>query len=364
MALGRPPCLLDFLANPEACDPHAFVKAFGNWLRTKDEMGDLTVYERSLLDTLGEALLQHVEKELNPNRSYKMVVLKALLEDSPEHSQWQVEWIAGKFCEHYLTHLEQLGDCSVLANAQNPETVPVAKVAGLLRSMPLKYLSNTKADFFTFDRGSGIFAVKPDVRTYWRDVQFRSLLKERVSYALVRYFIGKGIDLSDYGFDLDSFGRREDTDYTSRPDVVETALPFYPTLRIAAGVFREGAAEYECVTRDVQDPRKRLSPDRHFVVQIEGNSMDGGGTPILDGDFVILERIDSSRAGSLTSERAIAVEFRDDFGDTAYALKDIRKDGQGRYWLHSWNTTYDDAPVDPDTMVPFARLICKLGESP
>jgi superfamily II DNA or RNA helicase len=46
--LGHPPSLLDFLANPDACDPHAFVQAFGNWLRTKEAMGDLTDYEREL----------------------------------------------------------------------------------------------------------------------------------------------------------------------------------------------------------------------------------------------------------------------------------------------------------------------------
>jgi hypothetical protein len=92
--------------------------------------------------------------------------------------------------------------------------------------------------------------------------------------------------------------------------------------------------------------------------------MDGGGTPILDGDLVILERFDSSRAGSLTAERAIAVEFRDVSGDTAYALKNVRKDSRGQYWLHSWNSSYRDVPVDPDTIFPFGRLIGKLGETP
>lgn len=42
----------------------------------------------------------------------------------------------------------------------------------------------------------------------------------------------------------------------------------------------------------------------------------------------------------------------------------IRKDRRGQYWLHSWNGTYDDAPVDPETMVPFAHLIAKVGETP
>jgi SOS-response transcriptional repressor LexA len=327
-------------------------------------MGDLTDYDAQLLDTAGEALLQHVEKELNPVRSYKMVVLKVLLDDSPEHTEWRVEWIAQKFTEHYLANLEQLADCSVLARADAPQSVPLAKIVGLLKWMPLNYLSNTTADFFTFNRGSGVFALKPEVVSFWRNSRFRELLKERVTYALIRYFMGKGIDLSEYGFDPDGLSCREETKQSAPPPVVVTSLPFYPTLRIAAGAFREGAAEYEGDYLDVPDPRQRFRADRHFVAKIDGNSMDGGGTPILNGDLVILERIDSSRAGSLTAERAIAVEFRDSTGDTAYALKNIRKDGRGHYWLHSWNRTYDDAPVDPETMVPFARLIEKLGETP
>ena len=140
-------------------------------------------------------------------------------------------------------------------------------------------------------------------------------------------------------------------------------VAFLPTRRIAAGIFCEAAAEFEADTIDVPDPRQRFRPDRHFVVQIDGDSMDGGANPILDGDRVVLERLGSSRAGSLTAEAAIAVEFRDDTDDTAYALKDIRKDAHGRYWLHSWNRQFNDVPVVPDQIFPFARFICKVGES-
>ena len=91
--------------------------------------------------------------------------------------------------------------------------------------------------------------------------------------------------------------------------------------------------------------------------------MDGGFNPIRNGDHVVFERLSSSRAGSLTAEAAIAVEFRDDTGDTAYALKNIRKDAHGQYWLHSWNRQITDVPVVPDQIFPFARYICKVGGS-
>lgn len=59
----------------------------------------------------------------------------------------------------------------------------------------------------------------------------------------------------------------------------------------------------------------------------------------------------------------VPVEFRDDTEDTAYALKNIRKDARGRYWLHSWNRQFNDLPVVHDQIFPFARYICKVGKS-
>jgi superfamily II DNA or RNA helicase len=80
--LGQSPAIMDFFANPSAHDPYAFSqekKFGGNWLRVKECMDDLTEYETTLLDTPAEQLLQHLESELSPTKSYKMVVLKSLL---------------------------------------------------------------------------------------------------------------------------------------------------------------------------------------------------------------------------------------------------------------------------------------------
>ncbi len=360
--LGRVPTLLDFIANPDACDPHAFVKHYKNWLRAKEDAGDLNEHERQLVGTTAEGFLQHVEKELNAVRSYKMVVLLVLLKSESTATKWNVDWIADGFRRHYLDNLVLLPDCSPLANASNPEDVPLSKIRSLLKSMPLRYLSNTEGDYFIFDRESGVFSLKPEVCVFWKDSRFRNLLNERVLYALARYFNSKGIDLTKYGFDIDTYRRTEDASCKVRTGEPKTTLPFYPTLQVAAGVFREGASEYENLTRDVSDPQQRFYPDRHFVAPVHGDSMDGGQTPIHDRELVILERFDATRAGSLTSERALAVEFHDDFGDTSYALKQIVKDAAGTYWLHSWNKKYKDKRIDPDNTFPFARYVCTLRE--
>ncbi|MDZ7616648.1 MAG: DEAD/DEAH box helicase family protein, partial [Patescibacteria group bacterium] len=359
--LGRAPTLLDFHANPDACDPQAFVRHYGNWLRAKDDAGDLTKYETQLLGTTGESFLQHVEKELNPARSYKMVVLLILLQGDPKTTEWHLDRIAHGFRQHYLDHLDQLADCSPLAQASNPEAVPMAKIRSRLKSMPLNYLSNTEADYFTFHRTNAIFAVKPHVHGYWRDVRFRELLRERVVYALTRYFHRKGVDVSSCALTIEAGASAQDEARAARSAVPTTLLPFFPTLRVAAGHFREGNADYDQGNIDVPDPRGRFRSDRLFVVQVQGDSMNGGSAPIQDGDFIVLEPIDASRAGSLTAERAIAVEYRDEVGNTSYSLKEVRKTAADVYWLHSWNREYQDIPVDAETMFPFARLIENIG---
>lgn len=138
-------------------------------------------------------------------------------------------------------------------------------------------------------------------------------------------------------------------------------LPFFSELRVACGVPKEARAEYARTAVHVPPiPGRRLVPDRHFVVRAEGDSMDGGNTPIRDGDYLILEWIDAAKAGSLTAERAIVVELRDDTDATSYVLKQIRRDTTGRYYLNSWNRSYSDTLVDPSRWRPRARFVANL----
>lgn len=135
-------------------------------------------------------------------------------------------------------------------------------------------------------------------------------------------------------------------------------VPYYPTLRIACGAFRGEQSDYEAEMVRVPNRHGPLDPARHFVVRAEGDSMDGGNAPIRDGDYVLLERLDASHAGSLSGYgRPWAVEYRDDSGDNAYTLKLIRKDVGGGYRLVSQNPACPDIRVDPERMFPFARFV-------
>ena len=184
---GRSPSLVDFIANSKGIDPHRFIVHFNGWLRTKLYCEErLSDYEQSLLDTPGEAFLLHLEKELNPTKSYKMVVLKTLL--GLPGTEWKIEEIARGFLQYYLENRDKMVDYEELANYPDPSKFPLKKVIYKLKNMPLYYLSNTDRDHFILDKQAGIFKLKSAIIPYWENDLFREMIMERVEYTIVRYF--------------------------------------------------------------------------------------------------------------------------------------------------------------------------------
>lgn len=184
---NRSPTLLDFLGNPYDVDPHSFIQCFGGWLRAKLYCeGDLPENEKQFLNTQGEVLLKYIETDLSPVRSYKMVVLKTLL-DIPG-TTWQIEDIALGFLDYFLTHPENQYDYEDLSKTDYPQTFPLSKVVTKLKTMPLHFLSNTENDHFIMDKKAGIFRLKPPFHQYWNDSIFLKMVRERVEFTLIRYF--------------------------------------------------------------------------------------------------------------------------------------------------------------------------------
>jgi hypothetical protein len=115
-----------------------------------------------------------------------MVVLLTLLKLSG--TEWPIEDIARSFLSYFLNHPDRIADYEDLAKNPNPKQFSIRQVVSKLKSMPLHYLSNTSKDFFILDRNAGIFRLKPDMNSYWNDDGFRKLVKDRVMFALERYF--------------------------------------------------------------------------------------------------------------------------------------------------------------------------------
>jgi hypothetical protein len=82
--------------------------------------------------------------------------------------------------------------------------------------------------------------------------------------------------------------------------------------------------------------------------------MDGGKNPVRDGDYLLLELVDSDKAGSITGS-VMAIERQDASGDDQYVLRLISKQPDGSYVLKAANPDYPDFQVS-DEMRPLARL--------
>ena len=130
-------------------------------------------------------------------------------------------------------------------------------------------------------------------------------------------------------------------------------LPYFPNLPIACGHFKTGHADSE---EHVQLGTEygRLDPAHNFVARASGNSMNGGKKPIHDGDYLLLEVVSPSNAGSITGD-IMAIEREDGAGDSQYLLRLVTKTIDGRYILKANNPEYADLEANDD-MRTFARF--------
>ena len=127
----------------------------------------------------------------------------------------------------------------------------------------------------------------------------------------------------------------------------------FPNLKIACGHFRTASSE-ETEHRSLGANYERLDPARHFIARASGNSMNGGKNPIQDGDYLLLELVSSSSAGSITGS-VMAIERQDEFGDNQYLLRAVTKAAGGTYVLKAFNPDYKDMTATDD-MRTLARL--------
>ena len=220
--LGQSPAIMDFFANPAAHDPYAFFKEKqfgGNWLRVKKCMEDLTEYEATLLNTPAEQLLQHLDNELSPVKSYKMVVLQSLL--TMGGVEWPVAEIAWLFLTFYQENRDRLADYDDLANAADAAVFPLSKVVSHLIGMPLGRLADSGREFFELDMQQRMFRIREQYQLYWLDPEFRLLVSDRVEFGLARYFYGKdqknplAEEMRGFAVDI-AYAARRDTGFTEK----------------------------------------------------------------------------------------------------------------------------------------------------
>jgi len=336
-SLGRRPTLTEFYR--AGASIQAMRRQHGGWFDLVAEQEDLDQAEIRALGTFG-GLLREVEVTAM-TKSFKMVLLEALLELDGLEVPPTTSMLAQRSWEVLRRRLTLLSDL--------PEDIAASSDGGSSRwqrywqDNPINAWiggNREKRDSAFFRVENARFHLTLPLPGDLRE-PLKAMLQELVDFRLATY-------------EARSPAAAEATNvipFTPKKAFVE--LPYFPNLKIACGHFRAGRADAE-EHRALPPAYGQLDPSRHFIARATGNSMDGGKNPIRDGDYLLLELVSPSNAGSITGT-VMAIERQDEAGDNQYLLRVVKKDSERGYVLVANNPAYEDLATTDD-MRTLARL--------
>lgn len=335
--LGRRPTLSEFYrAGSSVQDMRRQV---GQWFMLVDQMNDLSIAEASVLQRY-HALLREIETSAM-TKSFKAITLEAWLELDGLRQAVPLEKLATQSRQVLDRRRILLSDLDTDMRIK-PSTDSAWLKYWLANPIAAWTGGNRKNDSGVFfDLQDGLFVLKQAVID--TDVPLLAeMLQELVDYRLAAYEVRK--DAVQATSNVIAFPR-------IRRETVE--LPYFPNLKIACGHFKTGHADAE-EHLAIPVVYGALDPGRHFIARASGNSMNGGKNPVRDGDYLLLELITPSRAGSIGGN-VVAIERQDEGGDNQYLLRVVTKTRDGHYILKANNPDYEDLPASDD-MRTLARL--------
>jgi hypothetical protein len=318
-------------------------KQHGSWFGLLRDMDDLSDEEVALL-LAHEEFLVEVEKT-SMAKSFKMV----LLEGFQALSGWEKGvGLPALAAESWRILKRRPRLFSELAESVRHLDGDASEWQRYWKKNPVDHWTNkTPAVFHVADgQFEPAFQIKASLVTI-----FESMVQELVDYRLASYEARQGSKVEvDQQSNVVPMPREG------------TELPFFPTLKIACGHFRNSRVDAieDVEYRSLGNGYGRLNPEKHFIAKASGNSMNGGKNPIHDGDYLLLEQISSGAAGKIT-DNTLAIERVDEAGDTQYLLRTVRKSAQGEYMLEAANPDYDDIVVTPELLEQF-RTFARLKE--
>lgn len=336
--LGRRPTLTEFYRSGSSVQ--AMRQQAGHWFELVRTMEDLTDQETAAALQY-QALLREVEVTAM-TKSFKMVLLEALLELNGLEHATPLDVLTQQSRNVLERRRPLLADLAPEVRAVSGTDPAWARY---WRDNPVKAWTGGnrsagtalpfKLDGSTFVLTQG---VSPEIVP-----ALTSMLQELVDYRLAAYEVRLEPDVTTTHV-VPFQGKRRDT----------VELPFFPNLKIACGHFKTGQTDSE-EHRLLPTTYGPLDPSRHFIARATGNSMDGGKNPVRDGDYLLLELISPTRAGSITGN-VVAIERQDEGGgDNQYLLRVVHKTHDGHYVLKANNPAYADMPAT-DEMRTLARL--------
>lgn len=335
--LGRRPSLSEFYRSGSSLQDMR--RQAGHWFALVHSMGDLSAEEADVADRF-KALLRDVETTAM-TKSFKAVTLEAWLEQDGLRQPVALAALAA----HSRTVMDRRRpllhdlDANMRLAASTDSAWQKYWLDNPVKAWTGGNLKNATAAAFEL-RDAG-FALKQPVSETDAPL-LAELLQELVDYRLAAYEVRLAVaEQVNNVIPIPTKPR----------EVVE--LPYFPNLKIACGHFKTGRADAE-EHRALPLAYGTLDPSRHFIARASGNSMNGGKHPVRDGDYLLLELITPSRAGSITGS-VVAIERQDDSGDNQYLLRVVTKNRDGQYILKANNPDYEDLPATDD-MRTLARL--------
>ena len=338
-SLGRRPTLAEFYRS--GASVQAMRQQHGSWFALVKAMADLDDGEDRNLSAVAE-LLKEVEVA-SMTKSFKMILLEALLEldglaaaptvaDLSERS-WQIIHRRQSLLADLPEHINQLPDGRAERWQRYWLDNPINAWVGGNRT-------DQAAALFHVANGHFHFTTAPSEGD---QESLKEMLQELVDYRLAAYEVRRPATTTSSNV----------IPFTPKPKS-ERELPYFPNLRIACGHFRAGRTDAE-EHRALPVSYGQLDHTRHFIARASGSSMDGGKNPIRNGDYLLLELVSPTNAGSITGT-VMAIERQDESGgDNQYLLRVVTKGRDGRYILKANNPDYEDLPATDD-MRTLARL--------
>ena len=345
-SLGRRPTLAEFYR--AGASMPAMRKEYGDWYALVQAMDDLDANEQ-VIAAKHRSFLCELEIT-SMNKSFKMVLLEAL----QEMDGWHTPPTAAALAERSWQVLQRRR--ALLADLPQPLRVGNGQSEAWLRywsSNPINAWiggnsTGKNSDFRMKDgRFEAVFKLHDEHRE-----NFELMVQEIIDYRLATYEIRRS--QADLTNNVIPFVRSEKANNL-------TALPYFPNLKIACGHFKTGTVDAE-EYRNLPTSYGNIDPHRHFIARASGNSMNGGKHPIQDGDYLLLEHITPTNAGSITGS-VMAIERQDESGDGfQYLLRHIVKTPDGSYVLRATNTDYQDmdATEDMHTLARFKAIVSPL----
>lgn len=149
---------------------------------------------------------------------------------------------------------------------------------------------------------------------------------------------------------------QEDKAVESVVDLDQADLRFYSDLKVACGDPDRTAGLGQAENRLGISATIDTDPERQFLVRASGDSMNGGDTPIEDGDLLLCEWLSATTPAQVEGKICLFAGATND--GHSYATLKVPVQSDSGWLLRSTNTSIEDQLIDADvTLRPIARFV-------